>query len=136
VVVSAWRRDYPAAIAGPRSNEASSATLALVWFADQVLALGGEPLVYLPTKSSVRDDHVLAHVVRSDAVTTHSWRTLTEDSWEGGVVLAAWPDAPRLARIANDERTRALCVLSCETHDLSQWQSVARPVALITPTST
>jgi hypothetical protein len=108
----------------------------LVWFAEQVVALGGEPLVFLPTKRSVRDDHVLAYVVGSDAITTHSWRTLTANTWEGGVVLAAWPDAPRLARIANDERTRALCVLSCDTHDLAQWQSVAQPVALSTPTST
>ena len=136
VVVSTWRRDYPAAIAGPRSVDPRSATLALAWFADQVVALGGEPLVYLPTRSSVRDAHVLPYVVASAAITTHSWRTLTANTWEGGVVLAAWPDAARLSRIANDERTRALCVLSSETHDLSQWQSIARPVALSTSSTT
>jgi hypothetical protein len=107
-----------------------SSTRVVLWFADQVEQLGGEPLVYLPTRRSARDDDVLSYVVGSSAIVTHTWRSLSASVWQGGVVLAAWPDPALLATIAHDPRTRALCVLASEDHDMTAWQSLARPMSL------
>ena len=107
-----------------------SSTRGLLWFADQVEHLGGQPLVYLPTRRSARQDHVLSYVVGSTAVVAHTWRSLPASAWQGGVVLAAWPDPARLAKIAGDPRTRALCVLASEDYDVTGWQERARPLSL------
>jgi hypothetical protein len=128
--VPTTHRIYPTAAAGPASIDPESPSRLVVWFADQVERLGGEPLVYLPTRRSVRDEHVLSYIVRSTAITTHTWRSLPTSTWRGGVVLAAWPDATRLASIARDSRTRALGVLVSETRDVTEWWSLAQPVPL------
>jgi hypothetical protein len=45
-------------------------------------------------------------------------------------VLAAWPDAEHLALVADDSRTRALCVVPWSESEVAPWVQVYRPVTL------
>ncbi len=92
------------------------------------------PLAVLPNKqrSGFRweSDASLVDFKRQSNALTSTWRGLSNSKWTGGPVLALWPDEPQLARIADDIRTTALCIVPAKDEDISAWCFGLRPQML------
>lgn len=91
-----------------------------------------KPLLYLPKgeeRSSIIDDSLRVLIEHADAVIS-TWQGLSQSKWSGGPVLAFRPDEKRLAIIADDPRTTALCVIPGPDHDISAWCFGLRPQLL------
>jgi hypothetical protein len=92
--------------------EGVGATCAVVWFADRVVELGGEPLLVVPARKASLAVPEIACVSSSPVVKTLTKRRFTPSfAWTGGVLLVAWPDRALLARVLADARATAVCVL-------------------------
>jgi hypothetical protein len=124
-------RTYPAAITGHAGTDATVAQRdAVRWVIERHRDLGGQILVYVPTKQTL--DAVagpLATLAAASGVVVAGWRG-TISGWTGGVVLAAWPDRAHLAAVADNSRTRALCVIPHDATEASAWAHAARPELL------
>lgn len=99
--------DYPMAVTAATGPDRTAVQLAVEWLRRTTDEVGGQPLVYGPNRSGLRQWPILTDLSGWAVVST--WKSF--GSWSGGAVLAAWPDAEHLAKIADDPRTRALCVL-------------------------
>lgn len=118
-------RDYPTAMTDPAAPADQAMSDAIGWFAQQVQALGGQPLLYLPQRRSAENDPQLSRLAR--AVKAETWTTLRSAGWQGGPVFAAWPDDKHLASVADHRGTTALVVLSWNAKDVAGWAAAARP---------
>lgn len=121
-------RDYPRAMTSPDAPADDAMSDAIRWFVEQAQALGGQPLLYVPQRSTPENDPQLERLSR--AVKTETWQTLRRGLWTGGPVFAAWPSAEKLAEIADDYRTTALVVLSWNKRDVRAWAAASQPAML------
>jgi hypothetical protein len=127
---SSGRRDYPVAVAaGPKHGDRGVLD-ALAWLMTQAKSVGGQPLVYAPQKSTVRDHAILGEFVKRPGVVLGTWKAGTTFGWGGGPVLAAWPDRVKLGEIADDPRTRALVVVPWVEGELDAWIAATDPERL------
>ncbi len=103
---------------------------AILWLMSKTKEVGGQPLVYAPGQSNVRDHELLSRFAKTSGVSVATWRGTS--SWSGGPVLAAWPNREKLGEIADDRRTRAraLCVVPWAAGELDAWIAAAQPELL------
>ena len=120
------RHDYPMAVTAATGAGRDVVQLAIDWLRRTTDDVGGQPLVYLPNKAAIREQPLLARLEGWAVVTT--WKSF--GSWAGGAVLAAWPTTERLAEVADDPRTRALCVVPNSPTEVAAWVRAYRPVTL------
>jgi len=86
------------------------------------------PLLYEPQRENekqIKSSLKLFTNVHGSMVET--WRTLKKSSWNGGPVIALWPDDEKLALISEDPRTTALCVVPGEEHEINGWTYGVKP---------
>ncbi len=122
-------RSYPAALAaGPAAGDAGVRT-GLEWVVAMRRRLGGQILVYAPQKAQVERHELLRSFMRHSAVVVGTWRRPVI-GWEGGPVLAAWPDSAKLGEIADDPRTTALCVVPWVKGEVDAWVEAVGPELL------
>ena len=118
-------RNYPSAVtAGPELGDRSLKD-GLTWLVNRVSELGGQPLVFAPGMSNVRDVPLLEQFTKVQGVAVGTWRGIRD--WHGGPVLAVWPSRVKLGEIADDRRTTALCVVPWVSGGLDAWQAAADP---------
>lgn len=124
-------RDYPAAITQNGAGDPNgSQRSAITWVAHKQQELGGTVRLYVPQKSSLdRNDSLLAQFGKQGGVVVGTWRGFVS-GWGGGPVLAAWPSREKLAEIADDRRTRAMCVVPWNDSDTVAWERSAEPERL------
>jgi hypothetical protein len=99
--------NYPMAVTAASGADKTAVRLAVEWLRSTTADVGGQPLVYGPNRPSLRAWPILADLDAWAVVAT--WKSF--GAWFGGAVLAAWPNAKHLALVADDDRTRALCVV-------------------------
>lgn len=116
-------REYPAAITSPSYSDPTALGRAMTWVAEKDHQLGGTALLYAPGKRNLEYDAKISPVARAMSVAT--WRTLSNLRWTGGVVLALWPDGQHLGVIADDGRTRALCVVPNDDEEAAPWATAS-----------
>jgi hypothetical protein len=121
-------RNYPSAVTADAEHGDRGLKDGLTWLVNQVNELGGQPLVFAPGMSNVRDVPLLAQFAKVQGVAVGTWRGIRE--WRGGPVLAAWPNRVKLGEIADDRRTTALCVVPWAPGELDAWQAAANPEVL------
>jgi hypothetical protein len=124
-------RAYPCAMTCNGAREPDRAQVsAIQWVVTQQKANGGQVLLYVPNKRDLnsRDNHI-AQFSKVPSVVVGTWRGHTGD-WSGGPVLAAWPSREKLAAIADDTRTRALCVIPWNDQETTAWERAVRPELL------
>ncbi|WP_146245633.1 hypothetical protein [Curtobacterium sp. MCLR17_055] len=124
-------RDYPAAVTVDGSKRPEDAQRhAVKWVLEQARTVGGQVLIYGPTKQNITDSNgLIGRLAAENGVVTTGWRG-TIAGWSGGPVLAAWPDRDHLAKIADDRRVRALCVVPFGTDAITAWAGAAKPQLL------
>jgi hypothetical protein len=121
-------RNYPSAVtAGPEHGDRGLKD-GLTWLVNRVSELGGQPLVFAPGMSNVRDVPLLEQFTKVQGVAVGTWRGIRD--WHGGPVLAVWPNRVKLGEIADDRRTTALCVVPWVSGELDAWQAAADPEVL------
>lgn len=119
------RREYPTAITiGPTDKERGLLD-GVSWVLAQTKQLGGQPYVFAPTMSNLRDNKVLAAFAKIPGVASGTWKL--GGQWSGGVVLAAWPTREKLGQIADDDRTRALVVVPWAGGATDSWAAAVNP---------
>ncbi|MBY6350621.1 hypothetical protein [Rhodococcoides corynebacterioides] len=124
------QRTYPTAVTRDGAGDPDGAQReAVQWIVRTHRDIGGTVLLFLPLKSSLPRSGVLARLALRPGVVVAGSRGRI-DGWNGGPVLAAWPTREKLAAIADDARTRALCVIPWNADEVSTWVLVARPVRL------
>lgn len=124
-------RDYAAAITqNGASDPLGAQEAAITWAVRQHRAVGGTILVFVPQKASLhRSEQLIAGFAKSPGVVVGTWRGRVS-GWSGGPVLAAWPSTEKLAEIADDHRTRALCVIPWLDRDTEAWERATAPTRL------
>ncbi len=121
-------RSCPTAITGDGFEDAQID--AIRWVAEQQKSVGGAILLYVPTKASLQDsDGPLAQFAKVPGVVVATPKTGIS-GWTGGPVIAAWPTRESLARLADHQRIRALCVIPWGPEDTSAWQQAVNPEML------
>lgn len=103
--------------------------LAARWVIEQAQQVGGQPLVYSPTKRNVEYDPLLQALVREFPLETwqsQAWRS----GWRGGPVLALWPDQKHLGLIAEKHHVTALCVVASSLEEVRGWAVASGAVSL------
>jgi hypothetical protein len=131
-------RAYPCAVTCNGSREPERAQAAAIqWVLEQQRATGGQTLVYVPQKKALTTTSLVSELAKVPGVAVGTWRGRV-DGWSGGPVLAAWPSREKLAEIADDPRTQALCVIPWAEEETTAWQQAAHPELLAgaTPTTT
>lgn len=123
-------REYPTAVSASSSGGGDAVARAARWFLAQAQAVGGQPLLYFPSKQNLDAEPLLGRLTRERTVVTATWRTFRGVRWSGGPVLAVWPDEEHLALVADHARTRALCVIPWTEGDVTAWQRAATPERL------
>ncbi|HEY6688973.1 MAG TPA: hypothetical protein VI094_22505 [Propionibacteriaceae bacterium] len=118
--------NYPIAVTAASGADRTAVRLAVEWLRNTTADVGGQPLVYVPNRPSLREWPILANLDGWAVVAT--WKSF--GGWSGGAVLAAWPDAKHLALIADDDRTRALCVVPWNESEVAPWIRAYHPVTL------
>lgn len=118
------RSPYPVALALPAED--SGTADAIAWLLHTSAGVGGTPLVLLADRQRLRGDRWLRAFV-DDAHLPLATSVLPEPGWSGGVVLAAWPTAERLATVAADPRVRGLCVVAGDPGAVDVWVRTTRP---------
>ncbi len=119
--------NYPMAVTVASGPDQTAFQLAVDWLRNITAEVGGQPLVYAPTRDTIRELPILAQLDGWAVVTT--WKMFS-GGWSGGAVLAAWPDAGHLAVVADDRQTRALCVVPWGESEVAAWVRAYRPVTL------
>jgi hypothetical protein len=122
------KREYPAAITSPSHTDQAALSHAITWIADQDSQAGGIALLYAPGKQNLQYDGRISRIAK--AMTVATWRTLGNLRWTGGAVLALWPDREHLGTIAEDPRTRALCVIPNDGEEAEPWAKAVTAVRL------
>lgn len=120
--------DYPRAVTAASGPDRTAVQLAVEWLRRTADDVGGRPLVYGPDRRGLREWPILTGLDGWAVVAT--WRSF--GTWSGGPVLAAWPNAEHLAEIADDPRTRALCVVPWLDAEVAPWVQAYSPVTLPT----
>jgi len=65
-----------------------------------------------------------------------TWRTFPpRDRWDGGPVLALWPDADFLRTLHDERKVEALCVVPQEMADVVTWAQASGATDLLTGTA-
>lgn len=125
------RRRYPCAVTCNGSREPERAQIAAIkWVVEQQETVGGQILLFVPNKGDLNtmDNHVSEFAKRADVV-VGTWRGRV-GGWSGGPVLAAWPTRDKLAQVADDRRTQALCVIPWADEETTAWEQAAQPELL------
>ncbi len=124
-------REYPRAVTGNGANDPEgSQRAAIEWIAAQQKAVGGQVLLFVPQKSTLNHSgDLIAQLAKVPGVAVGTWRGYVS-GWSGGPVLAAWPSREKLAEIADDRRTRALCVIPWVDEDTTPWEQASQPELL------
>jgi len=124
-------RGYPCAVTCNGAKEPQRAQAAAIrWVLEQQRVVGGQILLYVPQKGALhRSNSLTAEFATVPGVVVGTWRGHI-DGWSGGPVLAAWPDREKLADIADDDRTRALCVIPWAEGETTAWEHAAQPERL------
>jgi hypothetical protein len=131
--VAMFERDrvYPCAVTcngAERPEEAQEA--AIHWIGEQHRDVGGTILLFAPQKGDLkRMDNHIARLADHPDVGIGTWKGFIHD-WSGGPVLAAWPSRAKLGEIADDRRTRALCVIPWNADETAAWEQAFHPVLL------
>jgi hypothetical protein len=121
-------RDYSCAVtAGPEHGDRGLRD-GMRWIVVKARELGGQPLVFAPGRSNIRDVPLLEQFTKLPGVAVGTWRSIPE--WRGGPVLAAWPNRRKLGEIADDSRTSALVVVPWAPGELDSWIAAANPEPL------
>jgi hypothetical protein len=105
------------------------------WLADQVDKGGGSPIVVTPVLSQV--EQVVAGVPGLGAVVGASIATYRKTRWQGGPVLAVWPDKKMLTTLDDDYRVTAICAVPWALPSIMEWIKARQAVDLLgtAPTS-
>lgn len=129
-------REYPCAVTCSGSREPERAQLAAIrWVVEQQTVIGGQILLFVPMKSSLKSmNNRISHLATRPGVVVGTWRGQIS-GWSGGPVLAAWPSRQKLAEIADNSRTRALCVIPWAEGETTAWEQAVRPELLAGATS-
>lgn len=122
-------RDYPTALAAGPEHGDQGLRDGLRWLLSMVPQVGGKPLIFAPGRANVDRNQLLAEFVRRTGTAVSTWRSSTRE-WSGGPVLAAWPSREKLGEIADDPRTRALCVIPWVKGEVDGWATAAKPEIL------
>lgn len=124
-------RPYPCAVTCNGSREPERAQMAAIqWVAKQQKVTGGQILLFVPKKSDLSTmNNRIAQFAKIPGVAVGTGRGHI-DNWSGGPVLAAWPTREKLAQIADDFRTRALCVIPWAEGETTAWEQAAHPELL------
>ena len=124
-------RDYPAAITQNGAREPENAQrAAITWTVRKRAELGGTVLLFVPQKGTLaRNDNAIARFATQPGVVVATWRGGVS-GWSGGPVLAAWPSREKLVEVADDPRTRALCVIPWLEKDTTAWEHAVSPERL------
>lgn len=122
--------DYRCAVTPNGADHSDNAeTLAIRWITAAQRSVGGEVLLYVPQKSNLgRNGTMRSFGGRPGVVVGTARGPVT--GWAGGPVLAAWPTRLSLMSIADDRRTRALCVVPWIDGEIAAWQRAANPELL------
>jgi hypothetical protein len=119
--------DYPAALVShPDKNRGARA---IKWALDH-LGPGEQPLVWIGRKGDIANEPAFAAFAKTYPVMTG--RHGTSDPWNGGPVVAAWPNREQLADIAAMSRMTALVVLEWSPKDVAAWVAATNP-EMLTP---
>jgi hypothetical protein len=86
-------------------------------------------LIYGPGKRNLENHEVLGQLIRDPRFAVGTWRG-TISGWRGGPVLAAWPNREKLAQVADDRRTTALCLVPWAEGENDAWQAAQSPELL------
>lgn len=122
-------RDYPTALAAGPEHGDRGLRDGLRWVMSKVSEVGGQPMILAPGRANVNHNQLLSEFVRRTGVVVGTWRSPARD-WSGGPVLAALPTREKLGEIANDPRTRALCVVPWVNGEVDAWSLAAKPELL------
>ncbi|VBA68779.1 hypothetical protein LAUMK142_05813 [Mycobacterium pseudokansasii] len=79
--------------------------------------------------ANVSNNRLLPEFVNRTGVAVGTWRSRAT-GWYGGPVHAAWPTREKLGEIADDPRTRALCVVPWGNGEVDAWAAAAQPKLL------
>lgn len=125
------QRLYPCAVTCDGSAQPDLAQRsAILWIAERHRELGGQILLFVPSKGALKQmDNHIARLATHREVAIGAWKGRVSD-WSGGPVLAAWPSREKLAQIADDSRTQALCVIPWNAEDTAAWEQAAHPELL------
>ncbi|KUH70733.1 hypothetical protein AU184_03790 [Mycolicibacterium novocastrense] len=122
-------RNYPTAIAAGPEHGDRGLRDGLRWLMSMVDEVGGEPLIFAPGRANVDHNNLLSEFIRRTGVPVATWRSPAR-GWNGGPVLAVWPTREKLGEIAEDRRTRALCVVPWVKGEVDAWAAAAMPELL------
>jgi len=122
-------RSYPCGVTCNGATEPARAQAAAIeWVVEQQKVVGGEVLLFVPKKGDLNTmDNLISRFAKVQGVVVGTWRG---GGWSGGPVLAAWPNREKLAEVADDVRTRALCVIPWADGETTAWEHAARPELL------
>lgn len=125
------RRVYPCAVTCDGAREPERAQEAAIeWIAEQHKVTGGQILLYVPKKGDLDvTNNRISQMAKVSGVVVGTWRGYIGD-WSGGPVLAAWPSREKLAEVADDRRTRALCVIPWVEGETTAWEQAVNPQLL------
>jgi hypothetical protein len=122
------KRDYPQAVAaGPERGDLGTAT-AILWALEIRKTVGGTALAYAPGMRNIRDNDMLSKFTQQSGVVLGTWKKIA--TWQGGPVVAAWPDREHLAEIADDRRTLGLVLLPWNKGEHDGWIHAINPQRL------
>lgn len=122
-------RDYPTAVTARPGHGSEGVREGLRWVLAQAGRTGGQVLIYSPGKQNLQRHEVLGPLLRDPRFAIGTWRGIAS-GWYGGPVLATWPSRNKLAEIADDQRTKALCVVPWVVGETDAWQAAHSPVLL------
>lgn len=102
---------------------------ATTWITEHHQELGGRILLLVPRKTDFASErNRLTQFAKLSTVTVDTARGSI--NWRGGPVLAAWPTRETLAKIDDDPRTRALCVIPWGDETVREWAQAYTPKLL------
>jgi hypothetical protein len=99
------------------------------WLADQVNNGGGSPIVVTPVLSQV--EQVLSGVPGLAGVIGASISTYRKTRWQGGPVLAVWPDKKMLTTLDDDYRVTAICAVPWALPSIMEWIKAGQAIDLL-----
>jgi hypothetical protein len=103
---------------------------AIEWVVKQQKTIGGQILLFVPSKGDLSQAHNhVSQFANTPGVVVGPWRGYISN-WSGGPVLAAWPTREKLGEVADDPRTRALCVIPFAEGETTAWEQAVHPELL------
>ena len=119
--------NYPIAVTAASGADKTAVRLAVEWLRNTTADVGGQPLVYAPNRPSLREWPILANLNVAGPSSRHGSPLVPGPAEQ---CSRPWPDTEHLARIADDGRTRALCVVPWGESEVAAWVRAYRPVTL------